>query len=401
MGKKKASQQTPDSATEAFNLGCAMVKAHPIFRPLLSHAHIIRSTNSQNLCPRDGWAVVDSNGWIYAHPTRRGTSDEWAYIIAHCLLHLGFEHLFTEKSNEAAWNVACDYVINGWLVEMHIGTRPDIDLLYDPELKGLSAEVIYDRLTSDLRRARKLNTLRGYGLGDMIGSETSIWMSDGLTLDEFCRRSLSQGLEYHLQQNRGYLPADLIEEIRSLAQSPIKWDVKLALWFQDHFFPLERRRNYARPSRRQASTPDIPRSSWHPPKELLQSRTFGVVLDTSGSMSRVMLGQALGAIASYSLANEVPAACVIFCDTITYDQGYMSPEDIAGRVQIRGRGGTILQPGIDLLEHAEDFPKDGPILIITDGFCDVLTIQRSHAYLLPAGRSLPFVPRGVVFWMEP
>ena len=33
-------------------------------------------------------------------------------------------------------------------------------------------------------------------------------------------------------------------------------------------------------------------------------------------------------------------------------------------------GGTVLQPGVDLLEAAEDFPKDGPILIITDGYVE-------------------------------
>jgi predicted metal-dependent peptidase len=75
----------------------------------------------------------------------------------------------------------------------------------------------------------------------------------------------------------------------------------------------------------------------------------------------------------------------------------MRPEDIAQKVRVRGRGGTILQPGIDLLEQAEDFPKDGPVLIITDGFCDKLRIRREHAFLLPEGRFLPFAPRGKVF----
>jgi hypothetical protein len=58
----------------------------------------------------------------------------------------------------------------------------------------------------------------------------------------------------------------------------------------------------------------------------------------------------------------------------------------------------VLQPGIKLLLEAEDFPKTAPILIITDGYCDVLTLYgREHAYLIPAGAHLPFVPRGKVF----
>ena len=34
---------------------------------------------------------------------------------------------------------------------------------------------------------------------------------------------------------------------------PIPWDVKLARWFDIHFAPIEKHRNYARPSRRQES----------------------------------------------------------------------------------------------------------------------------------------------------
>ena len=142
--------------------------------------------------------------------------------------------------------------------------------------------------------------------------------------------------------------------------------------------------------------PDILRPRWLPP-DPVEGRTFGVVLETSGSMDRTLLAKALGAIASYSPSREVPVARVIFRDVAPYDQGYLPPEAIAERVQVKGRGGTVLQPGIDLIEEATDFPKNGPILIITDGDCDVLRVRREHAFLLPKGRRLPFEPRGEVF----
>lgn len=66
---------------------------------------------------------------------------------------------------------------------------------------------------------------------------------------------------------------------------------------------------------------------------------FGVVVDTSGSMSPELLGMALGSIASYGAAREVPLVRVIFCDARAYDAGYLAPEEIAGRVQVKGRGG--------------------------------------------------------------
>ena len=60
-----------------------------------------------------------------------------------------------------------------------------------------------------------------------------------------------------------------------------------------------------------------------------------------------------------------------------------------------------MQPGIDLLKNAEDFPKDAPILIITDALCEdrLILYGREHAYLIPAGAVLPFIPKGKVFRM--
>ena len=34
---------------------------------------------------------------------------------------------------------------------------------------------------------------------------------------------------------------------------------------------------------------------------------------------------------------------------------------------------------------------------ITDGYCDVVRVRRNHAWLVPAGRALPFTPKGPVF----
>ncbi len=271
------------------------------------------------------------------------------------------------------------------------------DALHDSGLRGLSVESVYDRITTDLRRYRKLLTLRGKQ-GDLLG-EPLRGPSDITDLDEFYRRALLTGLSCHTV-SRGLLPAGLVEEIRALEHPPLSWDAQLARWFEEFVPAAEKRRTYARASRRQASTPDIPRPGRVRPETLESRPTFGVVLDTSGSMDPQLLGKALGAIASYAAARDVPAARVVFCDAMAYDAGYVPVEDIAGRVKVRGRGGTVLQPGIDLLERADDFPSSGPILVVTDGWCDVLRIRREHAFLIPAGSHLPFRARGPVFRMS-
>jgi predicted metal-dependent peptidase len=346
-------------------------------------------------------AAVDAEAKeIFLNPGAGLDVHECRFVMAHELLHVGLRHdVRCQGRDPFLWNVACDYVINGWLVEMGLGELPKIGTLHDVDLKGLSAEAVYDHIVTDIRRYRKLSTLCGKGLCDILQRGRPDWwrLDAGIELDEFYRRCLGQGLTYHEAQGRGFLPAGLVEEIRALGQPPIPWDVELAEWFDDHFSPLEKVRSYARPSRRQASTPDIPRPRWVPAAGAMDGRTFGVVLDTSGSMDRSLLAKALGAIASYSMSRDVPAVRVVFCDAAAYDQGYMPPEAVADRVKVRGRGGTVLQPGVDLLETAEDFPKDGPLLIVTDGYCDRLRVRRDHAFLIPRGHHLPFVPKGKVF----
>ncbi len=344
-------------------------------------------------------AVNAEAGEIYVNPLHRRSDEEWRFVLAHEMLHAALRHGDRRGARDPyLFNVAADFVINGWLLEMGVGEMPE-GLLHDPRWSGLSTEEVYDRIVRDGRRARRLATLAGKARPNILGEPLRHGRRDPVDLDDFYRRGLQQGFELH-RRGRGLLPAGLVEEIRALAHPPLPWDARLGRWF-DEFVPSPQAvRSYARPSRRQASTPSIPRAGRHHPPEEVARCTFGVLLDTSGSMSRTLLGKALGAIASYATARDVTAARVVFCDAAPYDAGYLPVADIAGRVRVRGRGGTTLQPGVDLLERAEDFPPGAPVLLITDGQCDVLRVRREHAYLVPRDAGLPFTPRGPVFRMH-
>lgn len=375
------------------------ISSFPLLGAMVASFELVENAE---LCRREDIlvaAVDESLRTIYLNPAAGLDEQESRFVIAHEVLHVALRHLSRRQGRDPwLWNVACDFVINDWLIQMQVGTPPALGLLFDESLRGLSAEEIYDRIARDLRRMRKLRTLAGDQC-DMLERRLDDERVPFTDLDAFCREQLGKGLLLHQQQGRGFLPAGLIEEINALLQPPIPWEVQLARWFDHHFPPLETRRTYLRLSRRQSATPDIPRPHLGVDESRREGRTFGVVLDTSGSMSRQMLARALGAIASYAEAKEVAAVRVVFCDARPHDAGYLAAHDIAGRVRVHGRGGTVLQPGIDLLQGAADFPPDGPILIITDGQCDELTIRRSHAFLMPPGARLPFVPRGEVFRM--
>lgn len=95
---------------------------------------------------------------------------------------------------------------------------------------------------------------------------------------------------------------------------------------------------------------------------------------------------------------------LVYCDATAHDAGWLPPETLLERVAVKGRGGTVLQRGVDCLREAarrNDFPLRGPVLLITDGYCeDRLDIAFDHAFLTPEGHSLPFTPRGEVFWLR-
>lgn len=379
------------------------INHYPLLGGLAAGFKIIDTRESNKNLNDISIAAVDViEGEIYVNRAAGLNPEEWKFVLAHEYLHAGLQHHARRQGrNFELWNAACDFVINHWLSEMRIGQMPARGLLYDESLKNLSAEEIYDLLIKNIRQSSKLETFRGCGKGDIIADGYNGDLSSPTTLDEFCKNALRSGLEYHESTGRGLIPAGLIEEIKALSMPPIPWDVQLAQWFDVFFAPLEKRRSYARPSRRQSSTPDIPRPSLLPADIPEHSRTYGVIIDTSGSMSPRMIGIALGAAASYSVAKEVPLVRVIFCDAYPYDIGYVTPEDIAGRVRVEGRGGTVLQPAVDLLENAGDFPKNAPVLIVTDGYIeDDLRIKREHAFLIPEGNRLPFRSRGKVFYFK-
>lgn len=347
-------------------------------------------------------AVSSDMQEIYVNSRVRLSLDEMRFVIAHEILHVGLRHELRRQGRDPwIWNVCCDYVVNGWLLDMGVGHAPEsVGYLYDPDLKGRSAEDIYERITQDLRILRKLKKLRGWGRDLLCDKPEAWWRGGGADLDAFYRRALQAGLELHLSAGRGLLPAHLIEEIKALGHPPIPWDVALGEWLDAFFDPVEMRRSYARASRRQEASPDIARPGRARPLEVLPERTFGVVLDSSGSMDRITLARALGAIRSYALSREVHALRLVQCDAAAHDSGYIAPDDLLESFEVRGRGGTVLMPGIRLLETARDFPASAPILVITDGLCDLLVIRRAHAFLLPPEGEKPRGARGPIFRMS-
>jgi predicted metal-dependent peptidase len=375
----------------------------PLLSALAAHFQIIEDRDTAQTFNISIAAVVAERMEILINPDVELTMQELRFIMGHELMHVGLLHHQRRQNRDAfVWNLACDFVINAWLIEMGVGDMPPKGGLYNPAFAGMSANEIYDRLIKDPQYTQRLATFRGVGVGDImpegsrggarrIGRE---WAADAAD------RLMKEGIEAHIKQGRGTLPAELLELVTPTYQPPPPWKMQLAKWFAAKFEPTAPARSYSRQSRRQQSTPDIPRPRYALPQLPEGQNVLGVVLDTSGSMSNSLIGQCLGVVSSLAQQYNIRQIRLVFCDAQPYDEGYVAPERLTKPMQVRGRGGTRLQPAVNLLETAKDFPKDAPLLILTDGFIERLKIEREHAFCIPEGGRLPFNPVGPVFRLK-
>lgn len=374
----------------------------PLLASLASSFEIVEDAKT---CQRLGielGAVSAEHSRIYLNPMANMSEHGLRFVLAHEILHVALGHASRRQGRDRLiWNLACDFVINNWLLSMGVGVPPK-GVYSDDDLKGKSADEIYLAICENSRIRKRLSTMRnskagegkGAGVCDML-DEDSRYFAD---FEDACKESLLRGVFLHESFGRGDLPADLVEEIKAICQPPIPWQVGLARWIAERFPLEESKKTYSRPSRRQSSTPDVPRPRYVRPNEERATKTFGVVLDTSGSMDKEILGKGLGAIASYCAAQEVSRVRLVFCDAQPYDEGYVPIESLAQKISVKGRGGTELQQAVNYLEHADDFPNEAPILIITDGLFEPdLSVARDHAFLVKHKEWLPIIPRGEVF----
>jgi predicted metal-dependent peptidase len=373
---------------------------YPLLSALASHFQIIEDREIVHAFGIEVAAVLAERMEIFINPDKDLSLAEMRFVMAHEMLHVGLlHHKREEKRDHFVWNIACDFVINAWLKDLGVGEMPKGGL-YDPAYFGMSAEQVYDRLMENVEYVHTLVTFRGQGQGDMLpsGARGGPRKIGTKTIDDnLAEELMKQGIEKHMNDKRGLLPAGLMEMIAPIREKAPLWKIALSRWFDVRFEPTAPARTFVRPSRRQSSTPDIPRPRYAVPQTPDSSGVFGVVLDTSGSMHAQLLGRGLGAIAALARRHRIPKVRLMFCDVQPHDEGFVKVERLEQPMPVRGRGGTKLQPGIDALLAAEDFPKDAPILVITDGECDVLDIKRDHAFLIPEGKRLPFTPVGPVF----
>jgi predicted metal-dependent peptidase len=280
------------------------------------------------------------------------TPTELRSVLKHEALHVLLHHLTRAKHfafNPRGYNIAADCAIN-----CHIEGLPE-GALY-PKLFGLednqSSEWYYERLKKEAEEKNKdFNELAGEAGGDTV-DDHSMWDEfDDDIVEEKIRNIAEKAIKEQEKKGWGDIPGNLAAQIIAANKPIVNWK-KEVRWFINKLVLMGRMNTRMRPHRRYGI--DSPGSKRDYTSKLL------VAFDTSGSVSDSQLEYF--ATELNGMIDHIEAHFIQF-DTQIYGEPKAFTKK-AGKIDIKGRGGTNFHPVIQL---AEEKNYDG-VVIFTDGY---------------------------------
>ena len=190
MSKNKNKNENKISKNEQQLLdGIGLIKKHPLFGELrFIGTNIVPKSRLGKNIP----AKVSSSSCIYLNKDCDKTPSEWAYIIAHCMLHLSFGHFDAERMpgywqqisekqqkwvnsyDPELWNMACDIYVSRFLADIKFG-KSDVDQEQLRNYGSASNELkIYEHLVNEHISANFAAFGTAGEYPDMIGTETPL-----------------------------------------------------------------------------------------------------------------------------------------------------------------------------------------------------------------------------------
>jgi predicted metal-dependent peptidase len=352
--KKKA-----DPNTEALRVEKAVVKTvldHPFFAALALKMRVKQDYGIPTFC-------VDGIHMRYNPDCCASFDDQEVFtVLAHEVLHLAFGHLW-RKGNRSMkkWNIACDYVINNYLMkynedEIAAGRCGPFKLpeggLLDPQYDGKSEEEIYN-LLPDLPEGGG-----GDGDGDEdggMGDFTEPAADEGNTEEDWRQRAV-EGV--NAAKLRGRESGSMTRAIERHLKGTQDWreilrDLLSAVAHDDY--------DETRPDRR-----FIDEDIFLPTLYSERVGSFVVAVDTSGSVSPDMLTKFMAEV-QYCLDTVKPSSVIVIdCDTQIYQEVEFNVGDDVTTFEPKGGGGTSFVPVFERLKQLTE-PAEA-LVYFTDGY---------------------------------
>lgn len=279
-------------------------------------------------------------------------------VLLHEVLHLALDAFGRQNARDPwLWNVAHDHAVNLLIDEVKspfsadLTWPPGIEPLMDKSFKGLSAEVIFEKLLDQAQPETVWLDLRP---GDIIDSD----------LSQRWRRHVIECWEQAKQQP-GRVPGGIKTLVENLLKPKLPWQQILAHRILGHI--AGHRRTFARPSRRGAALGLIL------PGKRPSEGVVGVFVDVSGSVSERDLTRFLSEVAGILEQTNAQVRLLTWDYGVTFDALLEQPADLrTSLTQPIGCGGGT-DPG-SIIDHLHTTLGESPLpafaVVLTDGMCD-------------------------------
>ena len=307
----------------------------------------------------------------------RLSDKELLFVILHENMHKGFRHLYIWRKlwveDAQLANAACDYVINGLLVEsdpdekvIAFPKHPDDSRfgLYDPKFKGMHAKQVFDLLKQEQEGGGKGRA--GAGGFDAHGWEEAgnLTEQEVTELERDIDRALRQGMIAQ-EKLAGKSAGGMARAVGELLTPEVDWREQLRE-FVSSVCANKDTSSWRRVNRRFIGS-DIYMPS-------LVGETvgrLGVGVDTSGSISGKELDRFLSEVHSVATDVQPEAIDLMYWDTkVAMHEEYdrYSMQNLVHSTKPKGGGGTDPECVPAFLKRKQLKPEC--IIMLTDGCVD-------------------------------
>lgn len=293
------------------------------------------------------------------------TPKQVEFVFCHEVYHMIYNHMGRyENRNKQIFNIACDYAVNGEIVQEKIGEMPDIKVFHDKKYYGKPAEEIYDLIYDEMDE-EELNAL-GKLLDEHI--EWDKEPKDGSSRPKYSKEELRK-IRDEIRDNMiqaaqscepGKVPAGISRIIKNLTEPKMNWKELIQQQIQSL---IREDFSFSRPNRK----------GWHlnailPGSNFAEKISVAISLDMSGSISneqaRVFLSEVKGIMCQYKDFEIV----IWSFDTEIYNLARFDAYNIDefDNYEPKGGGGTDLDMNWAFMRDNDIQPKK--FIVFTDGY---------------------------------
>ncbi|RBO90482.1 vWA domain-containing protein [Pseudochrobactrum asaccharolyticum] len=341
---------------------------HPFFGVLMLQMKKVDATDD----PEIDTMAVDGRHLFYHAPFVLGLKkDELMFVLAHEVMHNAFEHHIRRQHRKPGrWNKACDYAINGELVECKVGRMPQRGLL-EERFTGLSAEEIY-RILDDENNSDDSDE----GQGDVGGCGGT---KDGCAPhDEAAKAELRAEMQTQIRQaamtaksaQQGNLPAGIQRIIDELLTPKVNWRAVLRRFIDKS---ITRDFSWIRPNRRL-----LPLGYITPGTVSDGVSHIVIAVDTSGSIDGDILRDFAAEINGAFGEGAVDRLTVIYADAKVHNvQEFEIGDELT--LDPTGGGGTAFSDTFRKIN--EKYPDARATIYLTDMYVSDFGDEPPHPVL--------------------